>query len=104
MDKTPDTICAVILSDTIQSNEYNLDGDDNSETLDTEHDVFADFISKGDDPSIDVLDLIQIEGSPALRKRIRTVLEKYRPVFATSLPSEPAKLPPFELIVDKERW
>jgi hypothetical protein len=44
MDKTSDTICAVILThDTIQFNEYNLDGDDNSETLDTEHDVFADF-------------------------------------------------------------
>jgi hypothetical protein len=80
-----------------RDNEY-------SNTLDTEHDVFADFISKGDDPDIDILDSIQIEGSTALRVRIRTLLEKFRSVFATTLSSEPAIIPPFKLNVDKERW
>jgi hypothetical protein len=75
-----------------------------SDTLDTEHDVFRDFTSKGDDPDINILDLIQIEGSPALRSRKRTLLKKYRSVFATTLPSEPASIPPFELNVDKEKW
>jgi hypothetical protein len=70
----------------------------------THHDVFRDFTSSGDDPNIDILDLIQIEGSPALRIRIRKLLEEYRCVFATTLPSEPASIPPFELSVDKQKW
>jgi hypothetical protein len=36
--------------------------------------------------------------------RIRTFLEKFRSMFATHLPSEPALIPPFELNVEKERW
>ena len=75
-----------------------------SDTLDTEHDVFKDFIYTGDDPNIDVLNLIQVEGSPALRIGIRKLLEKYRDVFATTLPEESARIPPFELTVDKEKW
>jgi hypothetical protein len=41
---------------------------------------------------------IQVESSPALRKRIRILLEKYRSLFATTLHS------PFELNVEKEKW
>ena len=74
-------------------------------TLDTEHDVFAEFnMNEGDDPDTDVLDLVTIEGTAALRVRIRTLLEKYRDVFATTLNPEPALIPPFELDVDKEKW
>jgi hypothetical protein len=107
MDKTLDTISAITDGDdTGQSLLYIQGEHDNeySDTLDTDHDVFADFISKGDDPNIDILDSIQIEGSPALRVRIRILLEKVKSVFATSLPSEPAIMPPFELSVNKERW
>ncbi len=75
-----------------------------SDTLDTEHDVFKDFIYTGDDPNIDILNLIQVEGSPALRIGIRKLLEQYRSVFATTLPEESAKIPPFELTVDKVKW
>jgi hypothetical protein len=105
MDKTHATISALTKSEVVTN---NYDNDDNSsecsDTLDIEHDVFRYFTSKGDDPDIDILDLIQIEGSPALRIRIRTLLEKYRGVFATTLPSEPASIPPFKLNVDKEKW
>ena len=34
--------------------------------------------------NIDILDLIKIEGSPSLRARIRTLLENYRSLFATT--------------------
>ena len=105
MANTLDTISAITdCDDTAHSLDTALENDENSDTLDTEHDVFADFISKGDEPDIDVLDSITIEGSPALRMRIRAVLEKYRAVFATTLPPDPAIIPPFELNVDKEKW
>ena len=89
--------------------EINLQSDNDDEefdnTLDTEHDVFAEFnMNEGDDPNTDVLDLVTTEGTAALRVHIRTLLEKYRSVFATTLSPEPALIPPFELEVDKEKW
>jgi hypothetical protein len=33
-----------------------------------------------------------------------TISQKYRSLFATTLPSEPASIPPFEVNVDKEKW
>ncbi len=101
------TLSAITPGDATTLSRFNHEADQDiefSDTLDTEHDVFEDFKSKGDDPDIDVLDTIHIEGSPALRGRIRTLLEKFRSVFATHLPSEPALIPPFELNVEKERW
>jgi transposase InsO family protein len=73
-------------------------------TLSTEHDVFNDFIGEDIDPQVDVLDSVTIEGSPVLRVKIRILLEKYRDVFATTLSTDPADIPPFELLVDKEKW
>jgi hypothetical protein len=96
---TLDTIRAITdCDDTAHSLEKALENDENSNTLDTEHDVFADFISKGDDPNIDILDFITVRGSPALRVRIRAVLEKYRSVFKTTLPEDPALIPLTPLI------
>jgi transposase InsO family protein len=86
------------------SHDDDDDDDDFDETLDTEHDVFNDFINQGDDPSTDVLDLITIEGTPELRKQIRDLLEEFRSVFATTLSTEPARIPPFELNVNLEQW
>jgi hypothetical protein len=56
------------------------------------------------DPEVDVLDSVTVEGSPELRVNIRILLEKYRSVFATTLSTEPADIPPFELSFDKEKW
>jgi transposase InsO family protein len=77
---------------------------DDDETLNTEHDVFKEFMHEDADPLVDPLDLITVEGSPELRVKIRILLEKYRGVFATTLSTEPADIPPFELMVDKEKW
>ena len=73
-------------------------------TLNTENDVFMDFIGEDSDPQADLLDSVTIEGSPVLRVKLRILLEKYRGVFATTLSTEPADIPPFELNVDKEKW
>jgi hypothetical protein len=72
MDKTLDTISAITSGDDTALSRFNEAEQDNeySDTLDKEHNVFDDFISKGDDPNIDILASIQIEGSPALRVRI----------------------------------
>jgi hypothetical protein len=100
------TISAITPGDDTTLSRFNTAEQDNesSDTLDTEHDVFDDFKSKGNDRNIDILDTIHIERSHALRVRMRTLLKKFRSVFATSLPSEPALIPPFELNVDKDRW
>ncbi len=66
--------------------------------------MFNDFIYTGDDPKIDILNLIKVEGSPSLRIGIRKLLERYRSVFATTLPEKSADIPPFELTVNKEKW
>jgi hypothetical protein len=51
MDKAHATISALTKSEVVTN---NYDNDDNSsecsDMLDTEHDVFRDFMSKGDDP------------------------------------------------------
>jgi hypothetical protein len=73
-------------------------------TLSTEHDIFKDFIGEDIDSQVDILDSVTIEGSPELRVKIRILLEKYRDVFATTLSTEPADIPPFELMVDKQKW
>ena len=86
------------------SDADDLNDPDADDTLDTEHDVFKEFMPDGDDPDADVLDQVTIEGSVDLRGRIRVLLEKYRDVFATTLDPEPARIPAFELEVDIEKW
>jgi hypothetical protein len=95
---------ALTSSEDITTAVVDNDTDDIDNILDTEHDVFNDFIPENDDPSVDVLDSIKVEGSPALRVRIRILLEKHRAVFATTLSKEPADIPPFDLMVDKDKW
>jgi len=92
-------------TDTEEIIREDITDDDFDDTLDTEHDVFNDFIdSQGDDPYTDILDCIVIEGTPAFKKDIRKLLEEYRVIFATTLSTEPATITPFELDVDLEKW
>jgi hypothetical protein len=99
------TLSALTNDEDITNKSINDDNTSQcSDALDTEHDVFKDFIYTGDDPNIDILNLIQVERSPALRIGIRKFLEQYRSVFATTLPEESAKIPRFELTVDKVKW
>jgi hypothetical protein len=45
----------------------------------------------------DNLDTITVKGSPALKSRIRILLEHYRDVFSPTLSEVPAIIPPFDL-------
>jgi hypothetical protein len=104
VENNHDTISAFIDNNEEIMSEENSQDDDFDDTLDTEHDVFNDFINQGDDPNTDLLDLIMIQGSPELRSRIRALLEEYRSVFATTLSTDPATILPFELEVNLEKW
>jgi hypothetical protein len=103
-DNSQDAKSAFIINEEIIREEINQYDDDFDDTLDTEHDVFNDFINQGDDPSTDVLDQTLIEGTPELGSDIRKLLEEYRSVFATTLSTEPANIPPFELEVNLQQW
>jgi hypothetical protein len=64
MENNLDTISAITPGDDTTLSHFNTAEQDNeySDTLDTEHDVFDDFKSIGDDPNIDILDTIHIKG------------------------------------------
>lgn len=47
---------------------------------------------------------IRIEGDDQLQHAIRNLCIKYRSIFSDTLSSEPAKIEPFDLKVDKAKW
>ena len=52
----------------------------------------------------DVLTQIHISGTEKLQLSIRTLCTEFKDIFSNELPAEPAKVPPFELIVDTVKW
>ena len=46
----------------------------------------------------------QIFGSPELQQRLRRLLQQYSHIFSRVLSKEPAKVTPFRLTVDVEKW
>ena len=52
----------------------------------------------------DPLAKINISGSPEFRARIISLCEEFRHLFSDTLPPEPAKLKPFDIIVDDDKW
>ena len=48
--------------------------------------------------------LVNVYGSKELQTRIRAVLAKYKRVFRSTLPKQPAKVTPLRLNVDAESW
>ena len=52
----------------------------------------------------DPLAQIHISGNPEFRGQILSLCKEFRHLFADTLPAEPAKLKPFNIIVDEEKW
>jgi hypothetical protein len=52
----------------------------------------------------DPLAQINISGSHEFRAQIICLCEEFRHLFSDTLPSEPAKLKPFDIIVDDDKW
>ena len=46
----------------------------------------------------------QIFGSPELQQRLKRLLQQYSHIFSRVLSKEPAKITPFRLTVDTEKW
>ena len=49
-------------------------------------------------------DLPIIQGSDTLQLNLKNLCEEYKDIFSRELMKEPAKIPPFELIVDIPKW
>ena len=47
---------------------------------------------------------VDVQGPPLLQTRIKALLEEFKMIFKSSVQSEPARLAPFKLEVDEEKW
>ena len=68
------------------------------------HDVFSPWIPKSNDTSPLSLINIDSKGDEDLQHKIRTLCTEFSDIFSNELPVEPANVPPFNLIVDTEKW
>ena len=78
----------------------NADDEIDNETVD----VFQPWILSKDSVDIRPIDLITIEGDITLKSKIRELVEEFEHIFVNVLPPEPARIPPFEIIVDETKW
>ena len=95
-----DTTLSALTSDTLNMKTRYIE-DDGIDQI--KHDSFAPWL-QNEKSSGDILDLIYIEGNEALQKGIRDLCEKYRDVFAMSLPKEPSTMTPFHITVNQTEW
>ena len=73
---------------------------------------YDDFINDpSDDPTIDVgagstdeYLQVQVHGSPEFQTRIRAVLQRYKKVFSSTLPAQPARVTPLRLDINESEW
>ena len=75
---------------------------DEDEINQEKNDVFAPWLPHTNTP--DVLTQIHISGTEELQFNLRTLCTEFKDIFSNELPAEPAKVPPFELIVDTVKW
>jgi transposase InsO family protein len=66
--------------------------------------AFEPFLTSTSPEEPDLLSLIHISGSPAFRKQIMDLCIEFRSLFSNSLSKTPAKIKPFELVVDASKW
>jgi hypothetical protein len=109
-----------ILSAVVPKSTFLDHIDDGSEELDLELlDAFTPWLSNDSDNTStsklspkestsalehDLLDDIKYEGSPELQQRIRDTCRKFRTIFSKVVPPKPAKLTPFHILVDENKW
>ena len=62
------------------------------------------FLPSAQTVGVNDIDLIHIEGSIDLRRRLRQLCEKYRHIFSITLRSTSSKVKPMELKVDISKW
>jgi hypothetical protein len=52
----------------------------------------------------DTLMLTSISGSADLQRKIKTLIRKYVDIFSSIVRSEPVKVPPLSMVVDRSKW
>ena len=52
----------------------------------------------------DPLESLHIAGDEDLQSKIRSLCEEYKDIFSNELPSTPASIPPFDMVVDDKMW
>jgi hypothetical protein len=65
---------------------------------------FTSALGQQPEDETDVIDMIEIHGSPVFQAKIRAVCEKYRNVFSMQLSNKTADLPLMPLHVDGDKW
>ena len=75
---------------------------DDDEIVHEKGDTFAPCLTS--DSTVDVLSLINIKGDSNLQENIRTLCTEFMDIFSNELPAEPAKIEPFNLVVETEKW
>ena len=56
------------------------------------------------DSTVDALSLTNIKGDSNLQENIRTLCTEFKDIFSNELPAEPAKIAPFNLVLETEKW
>ena len=74
---------------------------DDDDIVHEKSDTFAPWLTS--DSSVDVLFLVNIKGDSNLQENIRTLCTEFKDIFSNELPAEPAKIEPFNLVVETEK-
>ena len=74
---------------------------DDDEIVHEKGENFAPWLTS--DSTVDVLTLISIKGDSNLQENIRTLWTEFNEIFSNELPAEPAKIEPFNLVVETEK-
>ena len=99
--QTPRTVAALI-QEIEQLREVKDFGDEGIDY--DKKDMFAPFRKSPIGDKNDLIDKITICGTPEQQSRIKALCVKYKHIFSDELDSQPAKIPPFDLKVDKKKW
>ena len=75
---------------------------DEDEIVQEKGGTFAPWLTS--DSTVDVLFLINIKGDSNLQENIRTLSTEFKDIFSNELPAEPAKIEPFNLALETEKW
>ena len=51
-----------------------------------------------------LIDLLQIQGPPSLRRKLRALCEEYSDIFDTAVRAELVDIPPMSIRIDESKW
>ena len=72
---------------------------DDDEIGEHEASTFSPWLPDTNSESVDPVSLVNISGTPELQELIRLLCIEYRDIFPNTLSSQPASIPPFDLVV-----